>query len=300
MIKRSVLFVFSCVFYLGSLSAQISDSVKIEREIRDSIFISLTEDAKGADKVLHAEPLFIDLIRDLGARKGEREWNVGMGITDNLRFDSYEALIEYEWAPINRLGLEVELPFTIIAPMRGQNKDSIPGSKLNGIKTAVQWSFLVKDKWKTSMALGYINELEINEFKRLRNGTFLTGNKYNPFFVAAKRWGNNWHTLIYTGPVFTQHFSNNHFSWEYQINTNIHYMIPGTRNFVGVEFNKEIYKNDFDMVIRPQLRVGISESALIGIVAGIPIERENERFSAFVRLIYEPPHREHKKKKGKH
>jgi hypothetical protein len=28
-------------------------------------------------KILHAEPLYIDLIRGLGARKGEREWNVG-------------------------------------------------------------------------------------------------------------------------------------------------------------------------------------------------------------------------------
>jgi hypothetical protein len=26
------------------------------------------------DKVLHAELLYIDLIRDLGARKGEKEW----------------------------------------------------------------------------------------------------------------------------------------------------------------------------------------------------------------------------------
>ena len=36
-------------------------------------------------KIEHAEPLFIDLIRDLGARKGEREWNVGMGMFDRLR-----------------------------------------------------------------------------------------------------------------------------------------------------------------------------------------------------------------------
>ena len=64
-------------------------------------------------KVLHAEPLYIDLIRDLGARKGEKEWNVGMGMTDRLSYDSYEFLVEYEWAPINRLGLEIEVPVTI-------------------------------------------------------------------------------------------------------------------------------------------------------------------------------------------
>jgi len=80
---------------------------------KDSLYIQQFEDYKEPDKVFHAEPLFIDLIRDLGARKGEKEWNIGLGLTDNLKFDSYGALIEYEWAPINRLGLEVELPFTI-------------------------------------------------------------------------------------------------------------------------------------------------------------------------------------------
>ena len=34
-------------------------------------------------KLHHAEPLYIDLMRDLGARKGEREWNVAMGVTEN-------------------------------------------------------------------------------------------------------------------------------------------------------------------------------------------------------------------------
>ncbi len=68
-------------------------------------------------------------------------------------------------------------------------------------------------------------------------------------------------------------------------------MISGTRNFIGVELNKVLYKNDFDLTIRPQMRVGISDNLIIGIVTGIPISRENERFSSFIRLIYEPPHK---------
>jgi hypothetical protein len=42
------------------------------------------------------------------------------------------------------------------------------------------------------------------------------------------------------------------------------------------------------MTVRPQMRVGIADNLLIGIVAGIPVSRENERFSTFLRLIYEP------------
>ena len=40
------------------------------RNIRDSLYIQEVEEKQEPDKVLHAEPLFIDLIRDLGARKG--------------------------------------------------------------------------------------------------------------------------------------------------------------------------------------------------------------------------------------
>lgn len=42
-------------------------------EEKDSVYISEIQDYKGRDKVLHAEPFYIDLIRDLGARKGEKE-----------------------------------------------------------------------------------------------------------------------------------------------------------------------------------------------------------------------------------
>ncbi len=141
------------------------------------------------------------------------------------------------------------------------------------------------------MALGYIQEFELAEFNQYRKDGIFTGNVYNPFFVAAKRFGNNFHTLLYTGPAFIHHFAGNaiHASW--QINSNFHYMISGTRNFIGVELNKTIEQGDFDMTIRPQMRLGISESLMIGIVTGIPVSRENERFSTFLRLIYEPKHK---------
>jgi hypothetical protein len=41
------------------------------------------------------------------------------------------------------------------------------------------------------------------------------------------------------------------------------------------------------------MRVGIADNLLIGIVTGIPIKRENERLSTFLRLIYEPGHKKH-------
>lgn len=263
---------------------------QITKSEKDSLYIQHVEDHEEPHKVLHAEPLYIDLIRDLGARKGEKEWNIGLGLTDNLKFDTYEALIEYEWAPIDRLGLEIELPFTIYSATNGTAGNSVPSNQLNSIKMALQWSFFVSEPMATSMALGYINEFELSDFRNFGK-PLIKGNIYNPFFIVAKRWGNNFHSLIYTGPMIEQQFEDHSFKTTYDANVSFHYMITGTRNFIGIELNKTFARDDFDMTLRPQMRLGIANNLLIGIVAGIPISRENERLSSFARLIWEPGHK---------
>lgn len=279
--RRNYLF-FLLLFFIGYLPSYSQH----DDQTKDSLFIAETQDVIGPDKVLHAEPLFIDLIRDLGARKGEREWNIGLGLTDNNKYDRYTTLVEYEWAPINRLGLEVEMPFSFYYPT--ESNVVAPSSQLNSFKMATQYSFYVSEKRKTSMALGYIHEFELVEFDRYKKENIYRGNIFNPFFVAAKRWGQNFHTLLYTGPAITKHLNKDKTYTSWQVNSNFHYMIPGTRNFIGLEFNKSFEGQDFDMTIRPQMRVSVAHNLLIGIVTGIPINRENERFSQFLRIIYEP------------
>lgn len=285
-IMRNLLLMLVCAGIFSFVNAQnITDPEKIT----DSLYIHEIEDRLEPDKVLHAEPLFIDLIRDLGARKGEREWNAGMGLTDNTRYDKYTALIEYEWAPVNRLGLEIELPFSFYYPIQGHK--SAPGNKLNGLKLAAQYSFLVSEKMKTSLAAGYIHEFEMAEFSKYKSSGIYKGNLYNPFLITAKRWGNNFHSLLYTGPVIETRLNTPGQLTTWQINSNFHYMISGTRNFIGIEFNKEVYNQNFSMTVRPQMRLGIAENLLVGIVTGVPVSRDTERFSTFLRLIYEPGHR---------
>lgn len=275
-----------------SLYAQHPDSTGAERnEMLDSLYILEVEQVKGErPKVLHAEPLYIDLIRDLGARKGEKEWNFGFGVTDKLGYDSYELLVEYEWAIADRLGLEIETPFTFFGQARNGDTDSRPSNRMESLKVATQWTFLVNERRSLSLALGYINEFELSPFDRFGDPLF-KGNVYNPFLIAAKRFGNNWHTLFYTGPRMEQDFSTGHWDDRFELNSNLHYMISGTRNFIGLEFNKQFSSGDFDGTLRPQMRLSIAENFLVGIVTGIPIDRENERFSMFTRLIWEPGHK---------
>jgi hypothetical protein len=288
--KRLHIILFVCVAAFQQINAQIIDSVQVDKYTLDSLYIIEVQDKNEFDKVLHAEPLYIDLIRDLGARKGEKEWNVGVGIFDKENYNEYETLVEYEWAPVNRLGLEVELPFSFYLPFNGVSNDSVPLSKLNSVKLAAQYTFFVSEKLKTSMAIGYIHELEMTPFSRYRKNQLFTGNQFNPFVIFAKRFGQNFHFLNYSGPQILQEFYGKDLHTIWQVNTNFHYMITGTRNFIGVELNKEIYNGNFDMVIRPQMRVGVADNLLIGIVTGIPINRRDDRFSTFLRLIYEPGH----------
>lgn len=273
-------------------SAQVGvDTCGVSNAVIDSLIIAEVEDVKGPEKVLHAEPLYIDLIRDLGARKGEAEWNVGWGMTDRSSHIAYEGLIEYEWAPMDRLGLEVEVPFYLYSGFRNGNAggDPIPSNRLDGLKVAAQYSFYVSEKHQTSLAAGYLHTWK---FPTWRDRNFSDPNRHvlNPFVVGARRWGNNWHTLIYTGPVINKPTLGPTTAY-WGINTSVHYMITGTRNFIGLEVNKELDHHELYGVARPQLRLCITDNLLIGILTSIPLSEGKDRFGSFLRLIYEPKHK---------
>ncbi|WP_114749267.1 HAEPLYID family protein [Pleomorphovibrio marinus] len=275
--------------FLGDLSAQVeqSDTLSIENVYLDSLFINEIEQVPGQKpKVLHAEPLYIDLIRDLGARKGEKEWNFAVGMNADRNYNEYEALVEYEWAPIDRLGFEIEVPMTFYGPP-ATDESTIPSNRIESLKLATQWSFFVSEKASTTLALGYIHEFEIVDVNKIGQERLYKGNIYNPFFIAAKRWGMNYHTLIYTGPRLVQEFNAPN-KRIYEINTNLHYMITGTRNFIGMEINKELVNGRLMTVMRPQMRVALAENLMVGIVSGIPLHSESRGISSFARIIYEP------------
>ena len=287
----AVVFFLSLAAHFGYAQNARKDSIDTAKRTYDSLYILEFEQPQNfkKPKVLHAEPLYIDLMRDLGAHKGESEWNVAGGITDRRGYDEYEGLVEYEWAVIDRLGLEIEVPFTLFS-----RNDSIatnievPSNRIESLKLAAQWSFLVSEKHQSTLALGYIHEFKLEDLSEISADNWFKGNLFNPFLVAAKRLGLNYHLLVYTGPkIFSS--PNERTISQYDINTNFHYKISGTRNFVGVEINQQIANRTWNTVLRPQMRLEITDDLLIGIVTGIPIDRQSQGVSAFMRIIYEPP-----------
>jgi hypothetical protein len=239
-------------------------------------------------KLHHAEPLYTDLIRDLGARKGEHELNVGFGVNNETSYTSYTGFAEYEFAVANRLGMEVEVPFEIDIANSGVAKNTIPANRVEGIKLATQYTFLVSAKHQTSMAVGYIQEMEFSDIDSIgQNAPLFEGTIYNPIFIAAKRLTPNIHTLLYTGPSFKQDFKTGKFTTSAEVNANLHYVFTNG-NFIGLETNMDFSADKPDIVFRPQFKVGISKNVSMGVLAGLPASHHNHGFSAMTRMIWVP------------
>jgi hypothetical protein len=282
--------VVGLLFDASLLESQQRDSVASRDTTaakRDSIFLERVERATASPKVYHAEPIAIDLMRDLGARKGEAEWNVGFAQQDKGSYDEILTFVEYEWAPINRLGLEVEVPVVFHAPL-GLGGKRPPRDQIEGLKLAGMYTLQVDTARHWSTALGYLHEVLLNETNEVLLRRPVDGQVFNPFLVTARRWTDNWHSLLYTGPRLVRRSNG---GWEkpvFEANWNLHYMVPGTRNFVGLEINQSVEDRRSNFVFRPQMRVGINDHFLIGIAGGIPLNRKDERVGTFIRLIYEP------------
>jgi hypothetical protein len=246
---------------------------------------SLAQSKSKSDKVSHAEPLYLDLVRDLGARKGEKEINIAGEFAKGKSYNKYGLLAEYEFAPINRLGLEVEADFSFFK--KNEEHLETPQNKLECLRFSAQYTFFVSTKLKTSLAVGYT---QIFEFDRpsdpIRTG-LVTGTVYNPFLVAAKRWGSNFHTVLYAYPLIERNLYDNSTDVDWQVNASFLYTIPQTKHFVGVEINQEIIQGRYEITARPQVKIKLNENLAAGLVAGIPLTQGHEGFSSFLRLIYE-------------
>lgn len=231
----------------------------------------------------------MDLVRDLGARKGEKEWNVGLSLEDKKTYHSLGGLVEYEFAPANRLGVEVEVPFSAHFKTDRRQQVDLPQAGIDGIKVATQYTFLVLPKYGLSMAVGYANDLELHLQKQAGKWRLQPENVSQPFFVLAKAWrAGRFHTLLYAAPTVGADLRTGHLQKELLLNANFHYRFPRSRNVVGVEVNQTYGFPQTGVVVRPQVKVNLGRKVALGVVTGIPVCGQGEGLSMFCRLIYEP------------
>lgn len=239
-------------------------------------------------KISHAEPLYMDLIRDLGARKGEKEWNVGYGLEGHQHYTANHAFVEYEFSPWNRLGLEVEIPFSFYRSISGRDGGQLPRNRMEGLKLASQYTFLVHPRYQLSMAAGYMHEFRAHSFYSIERGRgMLKGNTASPFLIVAKKFGKHINTMIYTGPEWEFIPEESKKDLFYRLNASAHYVLP-SGNFIGIEINDELGTGNSQMVFRPQVKLKLSPYLALGLVTGVPVSFKENGMSFMTRIIFEP------------
>jgi len=271
-------------------------------------FFAFCQEEAEVEPTKHYMPLYLDIPAEMNVRKGYQEANIGIGYADFRDFKGQRALLEYDFAPINKLGIEIELPFIFVqekhptsvtteteshsTEVESHSSEEGGGPKsANALRVGFNYALLNVAKAKTSIGIGYFNELEFTPFEDFGKPLF-EANIYNPFIAIAKIWGERFHTMIYTGTATKQHFEHNSFETSFRFNTIVSYRFgKGEKeNFIGIESNQTWAVGQTGlMTLRPQAQIELTERWKIGIVAGIPIATNNHlNGSGFLRIIYTP------------
>ncbi|CAN5297309.1 hypothetical protein BH23BAC1_BH23BAC1_48230 [soil metagenome] len=248
---------------------------------------AIPEEEDPRPKIKHADPVFEDLTTELGARRGENELNINFGYR-KLRENHHVFLsqLEYEIAPINNLGIEVLLPYTMYFNNQLDERDR-PGNRMEFLQWGTQYTFHTSAKRKISMALAFRNILETQDPNQTDRNFSLATVSYNPFLIFANNWQDKYFFLASGGFQVHQEVVERQWGLEFPLNTAFHYNFSERDHFVGVEFNKIFEEGEFEMFIRPQVIFQVFEDYIVGISFGIPVNMPDVKWTTFLRLAYE-------------
>ena len=264
-----------------------------------------SEERESETELKHYVPLYLDIPAELNVKKGYQEINVAGGYGFFRDNNAVRGLIEYDFAPIDKLGFEIEIPFIFLP-----NQHDSPGDYLEevmlteeggalesaaSLRLGFTYTLFSLPAAKTTLGVGYNNELETLPFAEFNDESghrLFIANVYNPFITVAKIWGERFHSMIYTGPAIKQEFDIHKSKTQYRFNTILSYRFGrgNKESFVGLECNQSFGKHMIaQMVLRPQVQLDLSYRWKIGIITGIPIETYNYmKGGGFLRLIYSP------------
>jgi hypothetical protein len=238
-------------------------------------------------QVMHADPVFEDMTTALGARKGENEINLNLGY-NRLKNNHHILLaqIEYEIAPIDYLGFEIVLPYSLYFSNE-MSPVPRPENQLEFFQWASQYTFYVNEKKGLSMAIGFKQVLEMRS-PELENAEFRLEEMYmSPFLMLGKNWKDRYFFLFSGGPEINRQLHPNKTEWALNMNVNFHYAFSEKDHMVGLEVNKQIAEGQIGTIFRPQIIFNLWEDIVLGMTIGFPVGLEEDRWNAFLRLAYE-------------
>ncbi len=247
---------------------------------------ALADTTDADQKIEHVSPVFDDLTTDLGARKGENELNINLGLR-RYRDRSSEILtqLEYEVAPIDNLGAEILIPYMAYFNFQGEEIDR-PRNRFEFLQFTLQYTFLRSKEQNISAALGYRSILETQDPRRTDRSFSLATVTHEPFLIGAKNWNDRFFLILIGGARFIHDQLENELSVEYPLTTALHHKLGQSDHAVGVEFNKVFTDDGFEMYVSPQVIFTIQEDFTVGLSYGFPVELPEEGGHVFLRFAY--------------
>ena len=249
--------------------------------------------AQGQDKdIKNVSPVYEDLTTEIGVDKGMNELNINFGYR-NLKSEHHTLLtqLEYEFAPIKNLGFELLLPFTAYVPNPLSDLER-PGNSIEFLQWTTQYTFFQSAEKGISLAFGLDNVLESRDPyvspQESNKGFSVENIGYTPFLILAKNWQEKSFILFKGGTLLDHDLEEGSVDFEHQLTSAFHYQFSeNSDNYLGIELNKTLEKGDFEIFIRPQIILEISDSFNLGTTVGIPAWNPETKWSAFIRLAYE-------------
>lgn len=258
-----------------------------------SCFLSAeAQEVKPKNKIVHADPVYEDLTTELGGEKGANEININFGYR-NLEGLHHTLLsqLEFEYAPANNLGFELLIPFTAYFSNPALDDDP-PNNELEFIQWTVQYTFFQSFERNISLAVGLENAFQSQDPyvspEEQKKGFSIEHIFYQPFLTIGKNWNETYFLLFKGGPEFAQDLEESSIDIEPVLTSAFHFKFSQEdENFLGIEFNKVVEDGHFEMFIRPQLKIELSDKLNIGTTVGIPVSQPDTNWSAFIRVAYE-------------
>ncbi len=220
------------------------------------------------NKIQIPEPLLFDLIRPLGASKGELEFNIlGTKILNykNNQHRNDSAVIrppeivyapEVEYAFADGYGIELELPFA--------------NHKLEAYKLALQGTFS-RSPFERS-----INGWQlISLYNRLEKESNVTG-----LYLLGVQFSERISSLVMLGANVNDHFETGLIA-----NPSLFFKYSDALTF-GIENNLFLSANEHYYILLPQMEYSVGTNISVQLGAGLSIFGDHEHMLAAMRLIY--------------
>lgn len=236
----------------------------------------------GSDRQVHVpEPLLFDLVRPLGARKGELEFNTlavfpwksrnrnvrkdpfGSGTTSPDR-GGIEWAPELEYAITDNFAIEFEFPFE--------------GSSLEEYKLGLQWTF------ENSFDKNYIHGIQFlveptTEWQDW-NSTLL--------YLAGYRFDETWSTLAMVGGRMNLAGSQRDQSIEGLVNLSVFADVnESTKLGLEINYSRNITQNPWSLIAIPQIHYDLTNDIQLQSGLGFGTFGNGHEYSFVSRLIFQ-------------